>query len=340
MDFDPELEKVLASLARSLRLADIELALCGRKKPKLSDCPSISSSSGFWESPTYVTNKPLRWLIHADAGRSVTVSFASEGSEELFGARRIGFANTTKGRTVALGVRIIPAVTQNGKRRIREDLECVAVFAFPHLLPTGSSGQLFEYSGEDRRYLNYLGRAVEIASVTLVPTGDGLRTAVGEPYLRALQEFLGGAGSRVPVTLCTHVDQLEELESALRRNAGAASGRVAAGSAGKRLTAMELSIAGFKLHMRLDEKVPASAPLLEVDLTQGNTVVGSVNSRHPYVEASRRAGAVGEVFYVAAAQALAIRLSKDGREGTVSLSVLEKAHRLVGLARDGSSSKK
>jgi hypothetical protein len=102
---------------------------------------------------------------------------------------------------------------------------------------------------------------------------------------------------------------------------------------------MELSIADYKLHIRLDEKVPASAPLLEVDLTQGKTVVGSVNSRHPFVEAARRAGAVGEVFFVAAAEALAIRLSSNGREGTVSLAVLEKAHRLVGLARDRSSSR-
>lgn len=138
-------------------LADrgLKLNQPGRDLKKLDEKRAIDPATGFWINPSFVTGKPPRWLIHLDATGDVLTAQIPN----LHRAEVIGYANSAKGASGALSVRILP-VLKLGDAQFREieRWEWLLLFCFPGGLEPGSSGETFDEFDTTTGALTYLDR--------------------------------------------------------------------------------------------------------------------------------------------------------------------------------------
>lgn len=149
-----------AALKKVLSEYNLELQQCGIKKKTLADCRPVDEATGFWESPTSATSKPLRWFLHLALENDRLVARVPN----THGSRRMAFANTAKGTSGAVTTRIIPAIKLGeDKFAFYETWEWLLLHCFLPALDAGSSGQLFDdfdvvtgkltYKGQEQDYI-------------------------------------------------------------------------------------------------------------------------------------------------------------------------------------------
>jgi hypothetical protein len=161
-------KQIASELKNLLSKYGHELAQCGNKKPKLSDCYPVDTSTGFWSDPSDATNKPLRWLVQLEVtGEKIVAKVAG-----ALGDRRIAFANTAQGNTGAVSVRVVPAIKlKNGGFAFYDTWEWLLIFTFMPVLAAGSSGQLIEFDPATG-VLKYLAKEQRYVSASLIALND------------------------------------------------------------------------------------------------------------------------------------------------------------------------
>ena len=173
-----------AALKNVLSEYDLELGQCGSKKKTLATCAAVDETTGFWESPTASTNKPLRWFLHLaleDDGLVARVP-------DAHGARRIAFANTAKGKSGAVTTRIVPAIRlAEDKFVFYETWEWLLLHCFLPALEPGSSGQLFDEFDEATGKLTYKGREQDYIAAALIALQDDDNEFVAPELPRAIK---------------------------------------------------------------------------------------------------------------------------------------------------------
>ena len=158
-----------AALKNVLNEYDLELRQCGSKKKVLANCASVDETTGFWESPTAATNKPLRWFLHLALEEDRVVARVPEAH----GSRRIAFANTAQGTSGAVTTRIIPAIKLGEDKFVfYETWEWLLLHCFLPALEAGSSGQLFEEFDEATGKLTYMGQEQDYIAAGLIALQD------------------------------------------------------------------------------------------------------------------------------------------------------------------------
>ena len=158
-----------AALKNVLSEYDLELRQCGSKKKALATCAAVDETTGFWESPTASTNKPLRWFLHLALEEDRVVARVPEAH----GSRRIAFANTAQGTSGAVTTRIVPAIKVAEDRFVfYETWEWLLLHCFLPALEAGSSGQLFDEFDEVTGRLMYKGWDQEYIGAYLIALQD------------------------------------------------------------------------------------------------------------------------------------------------------------------------
>ena len=166
---DKARSQIGAALKNVLNEYDLELRQCGSKKKMLADCASVDETTGFWESPTAATNKPLRWFLHLALEEDRVVARVPEAH----GSRRIAFANTAQGTSGAVTTRIIPAIKLDEDKFVfNETWEWLLLHCFLPALEAGSSGQLFEEFDEATGKLTYMGRDQDYIAAGVIALQD------------------------------------------------------------------------------------------------------------------------------------------------------------------------
>jgi hypothetical protein len=330
------LRDITSALSRIFRGSQLEVAFCGIKKAKLEDCPSVSSKTGFWEEASRVTSKPLRWLVHYSPHLKPAVHFPMHAGNEHMGARRLGYANTTKAITAAVGIRVVPVLAFGGFKA-REDLETLLLLMFTHTLPAGSSGQVVECLDSLHGTVNYLGRAVQVERAIIFPVGSGFQrsSAESERYLEGLLAFIRGSkkGSWATVCrsdksemnfgstldqICRLVDKVQKPEDGSSRN--------------QRQGAAHFTLGKYHITVGYSDKQAASEDCVMVDVKDHQKLLATVNAKHPFVEAARRVGNLNTLTQYALVEAVCYDLASRAGSNFVTREMREQALRIVGLA--------
>ena len=181
---DEARSQIGAALKSVLSEYDLELRQCGSKKKTLDTCASVNETTGFWDSPTAATNKPLRWFLHLalEDDRVVARIPAAHGS------RRIAFANTAQGTSGAVTTRIVPAIRLGEDRFVfYETWEWLLLHCFLPALEVGSSGQLFDEFDEATGKLTYKGREQDYIAAGLIALQEDDNEFVAEELPRAIK---------------------------------------------------------------------------------------------------------------------------------------------------------
>ena len=166
---DKARSQIGAALKNVLNEYDLELRQCGSKKKMLASCASVDETTGFWESPTAATNKPLRWFLHLALEEDQVVARVPEAH----GSRRIAFANTAQGTSGAVTTRIIPVIELGEDKFVfYETWEWLLLHCFLPALEAGSSGQLFEEFDEATGKLTYMGQEQDYIAAGLIALQD------------------------------------------------------------------------------------------------------------------------------------------------------------------------
>lgn len=122
----------------------LQFTLCGFKnKDSLGSGHAISPATGYWDNPSYSSNKPPRWLYHieVDAAGNVT---AHPPAPQV--SKNIGQANTAQGDKAGLVLRILPLIKLSDTAFERDDeFEAYALFVFHGAVPEGSSSEIFSF---------------------------------------------------------------------------------------------------------------------------------------------------------------------------------------------------
>ncbi len=161
--------EISTRLKRMLSEYDLELRQCGSKKKTLHDCKPTNETTGFWDSPTDASNKPLRWLLHLELVKDRVI--ARVPNEH--GARRIAFANTAQGTSGGVTTRIVPAIQLREEKFVfYETWEWLLLYCFLPALPAGSSGQLFDKFDETSGSLTYMGKEQQYIAASLITLQD------------------------------------------------------------------------------------------------------------------------------------------------------------------------
>lgn len=165
-DKDSIRREVVSTLGDIARRYGFEAAESGRQA-KIRD---FDESSGFWESPTSVTAKPPRWILHL----LVDQAGVSSRVPDVHGARRTAYFNTAN-RDVGVGCfRITPAISFDGGNtyEFTDKWDWLVWFAFSPPLPHGSSGQLLDDFDPSTGALQYMGRPQPYIAAGLVGLCD------------------------------------------------------------------------------------------------------------------------------------------------------------------------
>ena len=181
---DEARSQIGAALKSVLSEYDLELRQCGSKKKTLATCAAVSPATGFWESPTAATNKPLRWFLHLALEDDRVVARIPEAH----GSRRIAFANTAQGTSGAVTTRIVPAIKLGEDRFVfYETWEWLLLHCFLPALDVGSSGQLFDEFDEATGKLTYKGREQDYIAAGLIALQEDDNEFVAEELPRAIK---------------------------------------------------------------------------------------------------------------------------------------------------------
>ena len=181
---DEARSQIGAALKSVLSEYDLELRQCGSKKKTLDTCAPVNETTGFWDSPTAATNKPLRWFLHLalEDDRVVARIPVAHGS------RRIAFANTAQGTSGAVTTRIVPAIKMGEDRFVfYETWEWLLLHCFLPALEVGSSGQLFDEFDEVTGKLTYKGREQHYIAAGLIALQEDDNEFVAEELPRAIK---------------------------------------------------------------------------------------------------------------------------------------------------------
>lgn len=165
-DKDAVRREVVSTLNDIARRYGFEAAESG-KTARMRD---FDTETGYWESPSSVTAKPPRWLLHLHVSAdNVTASLP-----DIHGSKRTAYFNTAN-RDVGLGCfRIVPAIQFDGSDgfELHEDWDWLVWFAFSPPLEHGSSGQLLDEFDPATGSLTYLGRSQQYIAAGLVGLCD------------------------------------------------------------------------------------------------------------------------------------------------------------------------
>ena len=172
-----------AALKGVLSEYNLELRQCGSKKKSLADCAAVDAATGFWESPTAATNKPVRWFLHLELEDDRVVARVPEAH----GSNRIAFANTAQGTSGAVTTRIVPAIKLGeDKFAFYETWEWLLLHCFLPALEAGSSGQLFDEFDVATGKLTYKGREQDYIAAGLIALQDDDNEFVAGELPRAI----------------------------------------------------------------------------------------------------------------------------------------------------------
>lgn len=197
---------VKASLEKELKASEYTVKSCGTKFDSLSEKVPLSEETGFWEEPSSVSSKPLRWIIHvAKNDGETSVGFAKDQQGKLLpGAQTVGFINNREGNCAAIIFRVIPAVKKTDTSYLFPDWEWLMVMVFGKSLPPGTSGQTIGSFDNVAGTIGYDGKTYKIAALyicksptdsTEVQIGDE-QTVSYDEATQALIRFLhAGKGS-------------------------------------------------------------------------------------------------------------------------------------------------
>jgi hypothetical protein len=259
----------------------------------------------------------------------------TDGAEHM-GAHRLGYANTTKAITSAIGIRVVP-VTTCGKFTVREDLEVLLLIAFDHTLPGGSSGQVFETLDSLRKTITYLNRAVKVSKLIIFPAGQAFQKATNatESYLQALKSFLAGPDKGDWVTVC----RSDKADSALADQITAIqklANQIDRGSSGtnsnQRQGSKTFVIGQYKIAVNYTDKAASNDYFVTVDTIDKFSLMATINAKHPFVESARRQGQLPSITQYALVEAISYDLASRSGAQQISREMREHAFRTVGLA--------
>ncbi len=179
---DEARSRIGTALKSVLNEYDLELRQCGSKKKTLASCASVNEATGFWESPTAATNKPLRWFLHLALEDDRVVARLPDAH----GSRRIAFANTAQGTSGAVTTRIVPAINLGRRFVFYETWEWLLLHCFLPALEVGSSGQLFDEFDEVTGRLMYKGRKQDYIAAGLIDLQEDDNEFVAKELPRAI----------------------------------------------------------------------------------------------------------------------------------------------------------
>lgn len=216
-----------AATAAALRPYAYTRRTSGTKDLALSE--PVSTDTGFWATPSNVSSKPPRWIVHIDATRSPAIASLAQDNAgtPLSAAATPGYINNGQGKCAVAAFRIMPAVKlSSGQFLFPENWEWLVQFVFAKPLKAGTSGDALSDFYAHRSELSYKGRAdaksaVKIARIGLVKTMRGPATirqlggAVPITYdeaTEALRAWLASGSAAVDIydlSLATDVDRMQ-----------------------------------------------------------------------------------------------------------------------------------
>ncbi|MCG6113417.1 MAG: hypothetical protein MEQ74_14855 [Paracoccus sp.] len=130
------------------RLKDkgLQFSQCGFKLGQsLGSRHDISLQTGFWMEPTYLANKPSRWLYQIEPDGAGWKAVNPAG-----GALNIGAINASQEDKAGVVFRLVPLVQQEVNDYFRSDsLEVHALFVFHGATPQGSSAEPFHFNPDN-----------------------------------------------------------------------------------------------------------------------------------------------------------------------------------------------
>ncbi len=171
-------EKLVARTSNAVaRGFGLERKTSGTKTLELRE--DLSEETGYWVSPTAVSSKPPRWIVHLrrDLDGKLSAGMARDHEGELFqSAGTPGYINNGQGKSALAAARIVPAVRiHSWKYVFPSDWEWLIQFVFPRALPPGTSGDALSDFSLAAGTLSYKGRRPErepykLARICLFPT--------------------------------------------------------------------------------------------------------------------------------------------------------------------------
>ena len=151
----------------------------GTKDLTLSE--PVSNATGFWATPTNVSSKPPRWIVHIDAIQTPAVASLAQDAAgaNMTSAATPGYVNNGGGKCAVAAFRIMPAVKLGvGQFEFPQSWEWLIQFAFAKPLKAGTSGDALTDFSATTSAVSYKGRAdakspVKIERIGLVKTMAG-----------------------------------------------------------------------------------------------------------------------------------------------------------------------
>lgn len=190
---------VKANIEKETKASEYTVRTCGTKLEELKE--ETSEESGFWKSPTEVSSKPKRWILHIiKEGHETIVDYARQEDGELFpGSKTVGFINNREGICVAIIFRVMAAIKRKDGTYIFPNWEWLMVMVFQKPLPAGTSGQTISSFDVEKGTISYRSKIYEVAALGIYKTpvqntdiqlGDKEIVSYDEAT-EALLEFLG-----------------------------------------------------------------------------------------------------------------------------------------------------